>query len=316
MKTSINKEKLLAMQKHIYQLTRVRVVVYDSSFRLISFYPQPVQHTPTCRIIRSCKEGFHRCNISDVCGMTSAKDSKTLVSYKCHAGLMESVMPVITDGQVLCYLLLGQYLDGDASVEEQVQKILQNTVEYADLSTLDDTVRCLPVLTKIQCAAAFSLMLEVISGQQIIKKEYDTVCEAAEKYIVSHIEDDINISTLCRHLNLPQQRIRRHIAESTGMTVGNYITELKIEKAQELLYSTDMSVSEIASAVGIPDFNYFSRVFKKKVGSTPMFFRKNNNGELSVKLSKYVSQNSLMMDFERLRNQPAPRPLDGTEEES
>ncbi len=99
-----------------------------------------------------------------------------------------------------------------------------------------------------------------------------------------------------------------------GIRLGNYIMALKIEKAQELLYSTDMSVSEIASAVGIPDFNYFSRVFKKKVGSTPMAFRKSNNGELALQLSKYELQNELMKDFERLSNAPSPQPLDGTEE--
>lgn len=313
-KTSVDHERLIAMQKYIYQLTRVRVAVYDSSFRLISFYPQPVQHTPTCHIIRSCKEGFHRCNLSDVYGMNSAKENKAMVTYKCHAGLVESVLPVISEGQILCYLLLGQYLDADASIEEQVQDILKNTLDFTELSVMDDTVRCLPVLSKTQCVAAFSLMMEIIRGQQIIKKEYDPVCELAEKYIVSHIEEDINIASLCKNLNLAPQRIRKHISEGMGMTVGNYIMALKIEKAQELLYSTDMSVSEIASAVGIPDFNYFSRVFKKKVGSTPMAFRKSNNGELALQLSKYELQNELMKDFERLSNAPSPQPLDGTEE--
>ena len=50
--------------------------------------------------------------------------------------------------------------------------------------------------------------------------------------------------------------------------------ELRVTKAKELLLSTDMAVSNVAAAVGFGDYNYFIKVFKKEVGTTPAKFKK------------------------------------------
>lgn len=62
-----------------------------------------------------------------------------------------------------------------------------------------------------------------------------------------------------------------------GITPTEYINRLRINQAKELLANTYMSVFEIAEAVGFADQNYFGRVFKKLVGTSPKKFAKENN---------------------------------------
>lgn len=58
-----------------------------------------------------------------------------------------------------------------------------------------------------------------------------------------------------------------------GQSTVNYITNLRISKAKELLEKTDKSVVGIAELIGYNDSNYFFRVFKKNAGVTPQQYR-------------------------------------------
>ena len=60
------------------------------------------------------------------------------------------------------------------------------------------------------------------------------------------------------------------------MSIGSLIKRRRIEKAKELLMQTDDAIASIAENVGMPDYNYFSKVFKAETGLTPTGYRKSN----------------------------------------
>ena len=62
--------------------------------------------------------------------------------------------------------------------------------------------------------------------------------------------------------------------ESYGITINNYINNLRITKAKQLLRFSDMRIEEIGHAVGMEDANYFSRAFKKIEGISPSEYGK------------------------------------------
>ena len=59
------------------------------------------------------------------------------------------------------------------------------------------------------------------------------------------------------------------IKSETGLTYTQYVTELRINKAKELLKTTKMSLNEVSEAVGFNDYFYFIKKFKREVGITP-----------------------------------------------
>ena len=80
----------------------------------------------------------------------------------------------------------------------------------------------------------------------------------------SFIDDTIYISQL--------------IKNETGLNYTQYITELRIEKAKELLTNTKLSLAEISEAVGFNDYFYFIKKFKREVGVTPGKFLQHEKG--------------------------------------
>lgn len=56
--------------------------------------------------------------------------------------------------------------------------------------------------------------------------------------------------------------------------MGNYILDVKVEKAKEMLKGADMTVSEVSLAVGYDNFSYFSKLFKDRTGVSPKEYRK------------------------------------------
>lgn len=75
------------------------------------------------------------------------------------------------------------------------------------------------------------------------------------------------------HISL--STLRRIVSEYTGYPLGAYIHRLKMAAAKNILLNTDDTVKEIADSLGYKDVFYFSRLFKKYVGVSPLIYRNN-----------------------------------------
>ena len=79
---------------------------------------------------------------------------------------------------------------------------------------------------------------------------------------------------LCKAMGISRAQVYRKIKERTGNSPSVYIRSLKLQKAKELLESTDLNVAEIAYEVGFKDLSYFSRSFSEEFGISPSETRK------------------------------------------
>lgn len=73
---------------------------------------------------------------------------------------------------------------------------------------------------------------------------------------------------------LNQEYLSRLFKTETGRTLSNYIAWEKIEQAKEMLRSTDIPIGIIAQKTGYTNFSYFSQVFKRSTGLSPLEYRK------------------------------------------
>jgi two-component system, response regulator YesN len=91
--------------------------------------------------------------------------------------------------------------------------------------------------------------------------------------IIEYIEDnlhlDLNLEMLSNIVHLNQQYISRLFKQETGLTITQYITVRRLEKAKQYLSYSHETVTEISEKCGFSDPNYFTRVFKKYEGITP-----------------------------------------------
>lgn len=95
------------------------------------------------------------------------------------------------------------------------------------------------------------------------------------KVVEDRLDDtDLGVVDLCRAANLSNMQVNRKLKALTGETPSRFIRAIRLEKAMELLRSTDLNVSEVAYEVGFKDPNYFSRSFSEKFGHSPNVMRK------------------------------------------
>lgn len=89
-------------------------------------------------------------------------------------------------------------------------------------------------------------------------------------YIQTHYNDpSLTIEVLSNQLHLNYAYLCSVFKRSMDMTINRYIKQYRLEKAKELMSTTQMGISEIAVAVGFQNMNYFSKCFKKNYGISP-----------------------------------------------
>ena len=94
------------------------------------------------------------------------------------------------------------------------------------------------------------------------------------QYIQQNIDQNIKVSELAKMSFLSINRYTDIFADLLGITPKQYILTQKIQKAKELLSTTDSNIGEVAASVGYTDPLYFSRIFKQFEGISPSDFKK------------------------------------------
>lgn len=94
------------------------------------------------------------------------------------------------------------------------------------------------------------------------------------KYVNENYHNDISLKKLSELFHMNPSYISCLIKTETGVTYSQYLTELRIGKAKQLLQTTNLSLNEISQSVGFNDYFYFIKRFKKVVGVTPGRFIK------------------------------------------
>lgn len=106
------------------------------------------------------------------------------------------------------------------------------------------------------------------------KESSISVVDRAKSYIDMQFQKDISLDDVSREVNVSPYYFSKLFKEETGQNFIEYLTEIRIDKAKELLsQGNETSMKEICLSCGYQDPNYFSRIFKKTVGQTPTEYR-------------------------------------------
>jgi len=128
----------------------------------------------------------------------------------------------------------------------------------------------------IHCAQTMRWLLSGM-GQALLEadsgRKPGTRLELAIRYMKEHIATTVRLPELARHTGISRQHLNHLFKRETGFSPIDYFLRLKMHHAANMLDTTDLTVKEVAAAVGMPDPYYFSRLFKKMIGQSPTGYR-------------------------------------------
>lgn len=95
------------------------------------------------------------------------------------------------------------------------------------------------------------------------------IVRITHEYLEAHYADEITLEDVAEQVNISPQYFSKLIKKNTGFNFTEWLSMIRIQKAKELLTNTNLTVKEVCFKVGYKDPNYFSRIFKKRMGMTP-----------------------------------------------
>ncbi len=165
---------------------------------------------------------------------------------------------------------------GGASIFHPVQ--LTSFIAVLDdlylLAETDDYIRDMRINENL--ATLLSLIMEQSwhPEHSIKHSEKSEVAEHIKSILDARYMQKVSLADLAKETDYNKYYMLRLFKKQYGITIGNYIQQLRISEAKRLLRFTDHSIEQIGEETGFPDSNYFARAFKKVEGTSPSTYRK------------------------------------------
>jgi AraC-like DNA-binding protein len=126
------------------------------------------------------------------------------------------------------------------------------------------------LLLKDTLKQTYTRQIEITAPQSHVPAEEEKLLRNLMLYLDEHITDpQISVDTLSRELGMSRSTLYHKLFELTGQTPVEYIRSVKLQKAEALIKSTDLNVSQIAYSVGFATPKYFAKTFKEKYNMLP-----------------------------------------------
>ena len=269
------KEKLCEVLLDFYRSTGVSVTLYDASEQVVATLPV---YSRYCAHIRGDKRCVECCDRSNLDHMKEVAKERKILRYTCHAGLMEAILPIMYEDVLIAYLQIGQFRDkeGIYSTPEKLRETAQKYgfPEEELLHLFDDQ----PTVSEERLTSLCKILEILIRSfwvDGLIYYNRSMLSIRIEHFIDEHLSENISVSDVCEKFLISKNALYDVFRDELGTTIGRFISEKRLASACRLLHSEpNLNVTEVAARVGFSDYNYFIRLFKKKMGITPLKYRK------------------------------------------
>lgn len=269
-------DALRSLLRDFYDITRIRITVFDADMREMVSYPE--QRIPFCAAIRATEAGRDACQACDRAACTEAAKRKGAYIYRCHAGLMEAVVPLHVGEVLVGYLWCGHVL-AYPSMEVAMAAIGQHCAALpVPLEALRAACADQPLLTEAYVRSA-ARILHATASYLILERmatlRENSVAAELDAYLSAHFAQAASAEDIGAALGLSRSKLYRLCGQLYGCGPAQHVRRLRMAHAQKLLTERpELSIAEVAAACGFSDYNYFIAVFCREMGMPPNAFRK------------------------------------------
>jgi AraC-like DNA-binding protein/ligand-binding sensor protein len=205
-------------------------------------------------------------------------------SAVCFAGLTDSAVPVMMGDKVLGFLQTGQIALKKPS-REKFKKITKQVVDWGlntDLKKLEEAYFHTSVLTPkgyqsvVKLLEVFGEHLTLAIDRIVVQQENaePPPIKKAKQYIEENKTEDISMRDVAKVVNVSTFYFCKMFKKATGLTFTEYLSQVRISKAKNLLLNPNLRISEIAYDIGYQSLTHFNRTFRRIVGQSPTVYRK------------------------------------------
>lgn len=271
---SLDRKALKDAFKNVCELTNTVLTLFDNNKNhVFSYGAHPLF---LCHKIRAVKELEDKCEACNRLGLSNACQRRGGYIYRCHMGLTEAVSPIIRNDEIIGYIMLGKVAEvkNIPFIKQQIHACCEkyNLPEAELLKSIDE----IPLVTRETvsgCTNILNMLSSYLLLNNIIDLKMPPLNAQIDSYITKNLNGDLSVKALCAHFGISKTKLYRISVDSYNRGISEHIKEMRIEKAKRLLRG-DLNVTQVAEAVGIPDSNYFIKVFKKQTGYTPLKYKK------------------------------------------
>jgi len=246
------------------------------------FSPGP-SGNPFCSLVSRTPAGCEACLQDERRVQRRAARKLSPQQIHCFAGLTVVAVPVVIGGRHVATLLSGQVLRREPTQRDftMVVRMLGGGTNGAWKKRARRAYFETPVVTVgrfqaiVELLNVFAQYLADYASRCVIASfhEEPTVVASAKEFVHSHVEGPVTLAQVAQHVHVSPFHFCKLFKKATGMTLTEYVTRVRLEKAKTLLVDPSLRISEVVYAAGFGSIPRFNSVFKQHVGMPPTQYR-------------------------------------------
>jgi AraC-like DNA-binding protein/ligand-binding sensor protein len=245
-----------------------------------------------CALVTRTPEGCRECLEIQRRAQRGVANRLVFQQVSCFAGLTDVAVPVVVGGQHVATLMSGQVFRRQPT-ERDFQMVI-NMLKGERNSPWESKVRKTYFETPVVTADRFEAIIHLLNvfaqyladyaSRRAIAASPDEphAISSAKEYVQSHVEESITLALVVGHVHMSRFYFCKLFKKATGMTLTEYVSRVRVEKAKSLLTHPSMRVSEVVYAAGFGSIPRFNSVFKRYVGMPPTEYRATLRSPLPV----------------------------------
>ncbi len=249
-------EELKTIIQNLGELLGASITVLDSNAQGLASY-DPNTHDDYCRTMQSSYDFHENCAFCDKKIIEKCLESSKAEFHYCHAGLCDIAMPIIKNGVLAAYIIMGKIRASNSPKTSSVHPELYEKITVFTDKQLENLTNLLPFIV-FDSAIVF---------------ENDSVIDDIVD-VIRNLDGDLSINTLCRRFFISKSALYKSFSEKYNCTVKEFITNTRITRAADLLLKSGDPINEIAEKTGYENYSCFCKAFKKHYGVSPSEYRK------------------------------------------
>ncbi len=263
--------KMTDITYDFFSATGINLSILDSNFSRLQ-YTDKTSANQYCKYINSNSSISSKCLICDFALLKECKEKKQPVSHVCHAGLLDIAIPIMHNQSILGYIMLGQ-LKVDDNFKSIKQKLSSDGLDIDKLEVLYNN---LPIKNEEFIKSIINLatiLAKHLLLDNIVKPKNLSTLDTIVEFINENIHSPLSVEYIAQQNFVSVSLIYKLFYKNFNTSVKDYINKRRCELALSLLMFSDKSLNDVAFEVGFSSLSYFSKVFKKLYGVSPLKYR-------------------------------------------